>query len=875
MNEAMSTRLYNLLPELYRWRDEQQGRPLQAFLAILETELQTLEVDMEAMYDNWFIQTCDNWVVPYLADLLGIRDQIVQLDYLPFTQRRRVANTLAYRRRKGTVAVLEQVLWDVTNWHVRAVEFYRLLNTTQHLQYLQADQVASVHLSDMTALAALESPFSQLRRSGDVRMARSSSGQCEIDFALPTIPAIAEQSGHTASKRTTGSKYNPHTLGLFFWRLRPYPVNRGFPKAHAEANAYFTFSPSGHDTQLFNRPQSFQALVQRATEVNMPVLVTRAELAADLSRYRKQYKDEMQPLSSTYYGDNRSFKITNISERRLFEMGSTPIFLTELNKHTFSNELRQQFEDKNVLLSQKLNVRPLVQDKHWQIDDLEQGKSYRVSENSNLLHIFLTQEQIVPSNLLSIDLRGWPSIETLRANFIGEGVDTNTDLVAVDPELGRIAFLKPETPGNKRNIRVDYTYGFSGDVGGGPYPRHFAVAKSWDSYCEILVATGCRNSEIKDVTKDSKVLVADSVSYALILWNHYCEHVVGKPRALIHILDNGIYEMGLPANHGETETAIRLPEGAELAIVAEDGVQPTLVGDRAQLTISFQPPVRTQPTARAAIFAQDDLTFEEAPIVDRKLHLSGLRIVGELLVEKVGSETINALDLVVEHCTISNGGVAVELEPKNAPALHLTIQRSIVGSVYVPANLAGLSISDSILDKQLATKSATSERGDYALNVDSQLATQPPLLVKIKQCTVFGVVLIKGLLQADAVLFNEPVRIEHADQDLHSLLRYCYVPKDSKIPACEQCLHEDEVCTNRSKCRSNISRPVFSSRRYGRPGYAQLSHLSAHEILSGVGNIAEIGVFSHLYQPQREANIQIMLEEFLPLGLEAGVFHVT
>ncbi len=178
MNKAMSTRLYNLLPELYRWRDEQQGRPLQAFLAILETELQTLEVDMEAMYDNWFIQTCDNWVVPYLADLLGIRDPIVQLDYLPFTQRRRVANTLAYRRRKGTVAVLEQVLWDVTNWHVRAVEFYRLLNTTQHLQYLQADQVASVHLSDMTALAALESPFSQLRRSGDVRMARSSSGMC-------------------------------------------------------------------------------------------------------------------------------------------------------------------------------------------------------------------------------------------------------------------------------------------------------------------------------------------------------------------------------------------------------------------------------------------------------------------------------------------------------------------------------------------------------------------------------------------------------------------------------------------------------------------------------------------------------------------------
>jgi len=171
MSQAISKRLLNLLPELYRWRDEQQGDPLQGFLSIFEYELHRLEADMEAMYDNWFIQTSDNWVVPYLADLLGVRDEIVQIDYLPFTQRRRVANTLAYRRRKGTVAVLEQVLWDVTNWHVRAVEFYRLLGATQHLQHLQADQIVTVNLQDMAGLAALESPFSLLPRGGDMRTA--------------------------------------------------------------------------------------------------------------------------------------------------------------------------------------------------------------------------------------------------------------------------------------------------------------------------------------------------------------------------------------------------------------------------------------------------------------------------------------------------------------------------------------------------------------------------------------------------------------------------------------------------------------------------------------------------------------------------------
>jgi len=30
-----------------------------------------LEQDMEDLYDNWFIETCDAWVVPYIGDLLG------------------------------------------------------------------------------------------------------------------------------------------------------------------------------------------------------------------------------------------------------------------------------------------------------------------------------------------------------------------------------------------------------------------------------------------------------------------------------------------------------------------------------------------------------------------------------------------------------------------------------------------------------------------------------------------------------------------------------------------------------------------------------------------------------------------------------------
>jgi hypothetical protein len=36
-----------------------------------------------------------------------------------------------------------------------------------------------------------------------------------------------------------------------------------------------------------------------------------------------------------------------------------------------------------------------------------------------------------------------------------------------------------------------------------------------------------------------------------------------------------------------------------------------------------------------------------------------------------------------------------------------------------------------------------------------------------------------------------------------------------------------------------------------------------------------MGVFSHLKQPQREANLRVALEEYLPFGLQAGMFYVT
>ncbi len=64
-------RLYQLLPTIYRQRDAEQGWPLQALLRVITEQVNVVEDDIAQLYENWFIETCQDWVVPYIGDLIG------------------------------------------------------------------------------------------------------------------------------------------------------------------------------------------------------------------------------------------------------------------------------------------------------------------------------------------------------------------------------------------------------------------------------------------------------------------------------------------------------------------------------------------------------------------------------------------------------------------------------------------------------------------------------------------------------------------------------------------------------------------------------------------------------------------------------------
>src|SRR6266513_1798862 len=127
-----SERTYELLPAIYRIRDADQGEPLKALLSVVADQVGVLEEDLAQLYDDQFIETCAEWVVPYIGELVGYR-QLYGLTSQVRSPRAEVANTIGLRRRKGTAVMLQELARDVTGWEAQIVEFFRRLATTQYM----------------------------------------------------------------------------------------------------------------------------------------------------------------------------------------------------------------------------------------------------------------------------------------------------------------------------------------------------------------------------------------------------------------------------------------------------------------------------------------------------------------------------------------------------------------------------------------------------------------------------------------------------------------------------------------------------------------------------------------------------------------------
>lgn len=266
-------KLYRLLPAIYRIRDTQQGESLKALISVIAREANVLEEDIQGLYENWFIETCDEWAVPYIGDLLGVRGLHSIHTEAGISQRAFVANTIQYRRRKGTATVLEQLAFDITGWRARAVEFFERISTTQHFHHIRHHNVRTPDLRLSDQLALLESAFDTVPHAVDVRNISSGRGT-----------------------------HNIPNIGIFLWRLQSYYISRSMARpVNDPTDGRYTFDPLGGHTHLFNRPQTETTISNLAEEINVPGYLRRRALYDDLETLRQTLIDGLTP-ESLYFG---------------------------------------------------------------------------------------------------------------------------------------------------------------------------------------------------------------------------------------------------------------------------------------------------------------------------------------------------------------------------------------------------------------------------------------------------------------------------------------------------------------------------------------------------------------------------------------------
>ena len=769
---ASAERLYELLPAVYRIRDAENGYPLRGLVAVLGEQLDVVDADIAALYENWFIETADRWVVPYIGDLVATRtlataalEDEVGLSVLSrrFSQRAYVANTIRYRRRKGTAAVLEQVAFDVTGWRARAVEFFQLLATNQYMKHVRPANVASPDLRRGSALTRLDGPFDRAAHTIDLRNLGSD-----------------HEPGHRAIGR---GRYGVPHVGLFLWRLQPYRVQAGWARAVDAGSAGFTFHPLGLDEPLFNPPRTEREISHLAAEPDVPGRLPRLDLVDELDAVRQAEVDGETPPAGAFFRD----------------------------------------------------------------DSIPFAVSYATAADPDTL-------VEVPSDQISIcDLSVWRRPLPTRAYRpkAGGPALARPIVVGVDPTLGRLAFRAGIDPDR---VVVDYSSAFSGDLGGGPYDRRDST-ELWLEPAEVTFQVGVTRDPGTLAESTPSMPIVANVTDAIAAWAG-ASVAAARGFGLIVMMDSARYDEDLI-----DAATIDVPAGWRLAIVAADWPderEPDVVGGAPVRTLGrIAPDKQLRPHVHGEIAVRGTAAGNaEGP---GELILSGLLIEGGITVR---SGNLGRLAMV--DCTIvpANGGLTVESTGGAATAngsLAVALDRSICGPITMPASTRRLHVADAIVD---------AAGGPAAI-------AGPGVSLDMDEATVLGSTVVDRIEASNSVFIG----LLTVTRRQEGCVRFSHVPAGSTTPRrfrCQPDLALAGVSTTAAidRVRARLT-PVFTSRAYGDPGYGQLGRGVAVEIRTGAEDGSEMGAFSSLKQPQREANLRIALDEYLRSGLEAGIFFAT
>ncbi len=705
--DLVRERLYALLPTIYRMRDFGQGEPLRALLLLLENELALVESDIARLYDNWFIETCDEWAVPYLGDLIGAR-LLHSVHARAFT-----ANSLAYKRRKGTVQTLGALARDITGWSAQSVEFMPLVVTSQHVNSPLPTLRATPSLRAVDALDNISTPFDSVARSVDIR---------------------------------ARGRFHPGQLGIYVWRSDVSKIEWGATVPIAAG--IYAVSPFGNPQSIWS-PVSSRAGLEAPTDL----------------------KQAPQPI-----------------RRR--------ILLRALEAR------RQALVDGRTLLDPYFDPEPVLR------------VFYRDGVGKTI--------EVPPEQMVAADLSNpWRPPSQLTYKRSGDGKPVQRKIVlAVDPDLGRIAFSSDVSP---QKVWATFYVGAAGGFGGGGYERTLLDA----GQSTVFSLSG-----------------GEPQTTLINLWDPNQWPALPTdgqvPNVVIELADSDVYKLG----------PLSVPDGFSLTIRAKS---------------------RKRPTLQCQALIQNVKLGNGSKLVLEGVAISG---GGLALVPFSPTGPDFSCKLVIRHSTLLPGlQLAPDGQPMmpNLPSLSLSagfqpgnvqveVHQSVTGPILIDG--AALSACDSVID-------APRRLGPAVVATSVKLAR----VTVLGACTVTRVEAIKDSLLTE--------RLTVVDRDSSTFaVTYSVLPYDATLGPityrCQPFLSVNEAQTSDEKRKLiDTLRPQLTSSRYGMLGYAQLDVRTSSILRSAASDQGEPGAFHNLQQALRESNLLDSQAEYLRSGLSLNLFVVT
>ena len=463
--------------------------------------------------------------------------------------------------------------------------------------------------------------------------------------------------------------------------------------------------------------------------------------------------------------------------------------------------------------------------------DLAQGAGSQFYGEGASLALYLNGNLLDPYQIAVANLSGAEGA-WLNAGLVNAGYRA-----AVDPELGRVV-LASSTKGQAPT--ASWFYGQNADRGGGEYARNtdaqpFAVTDA--AYVVPFPSAGFSGLQ-------------DAINAALRL-------LPEKGAAAVEIaggLVNGAFPSVSDVHAVTGALAIDVPGGATLELrAAEDSVQTVTLA--AALTLSGG--AASSIVFNGLVFAAQE-SFAPATSEAGMLIAPATRPSGEL-------NTLASLQLV--DCTLVPGwNVHVDGTPFHAgaaslnvvaPGIAVQMQSCITGGLRTQP-LATVALSDTVVDATdrtaVAYASADEGKGGAALTLNG--------------CTVVGKVRASVLtMVTNSIVWASKtagwVAGLIAERKQQGCVRFSFVPIDAVTPPPYMCVKQAIAAPG----------PYFVATRYGQPGYMKLMACTDGSIRTGADDGGEMGAYHSVLAPLRERDLDIRLQEYMPVGLESGVIY--